>query len=187
MEFILEIDKAKNIVRQTYLSDGVRKENDAEHSWHTAVMAFILAEYFDENIDLLKVMKMMLLHDIIEIDAGDTYCYDKEAGATQEERELKAADRIYSILPEDQAEEYMRLWLEFEKKETAESRFCAILDRLQPTILNYANKGVAWKEHDVCSDQVMGRNAVTLNGPEKISSYFKDIINKSIEKGYLKK
>ena len=187
MDFILEIDKAKNIIRQTYLSDGVRKENDAEHSWHTAIMAFVLAEYFDKNIDVLKVMKMMLMHDIIEIDAGDTYCYDEKAALTQADRERKAAERIYSLLPEDQAREYMDLWLEFEGKETPESKYCAILDRLQPSVLNYANKGVSWKEHGVCFGQVMGRNAVTLNGPEEISSYFKNLIDNAVENGYLKK
>lgn len=187
MDFILEIDKAKNIIRQTYLSDGVRKENDAEHSWHTAIMAFVLAEYFDKNIDVLKVMKMMLMHDIIEIDAGDTYCYDEKAALTQVNREHKAAERIYSLLPEDQAKEYMDLWLEFEARETPESKFCAILDRLQPTVLNYASKGASWKEHGICYSQVMGRNAVTLNGPEEISSYFKNLIDNAVEKGYLKK
>jgi len=187
MEFILEIDKAKTIFRQTYLSDGKRKENDAEHSWHTAVMAFTLAEYFDPEIDVLKVMKMMLMHDIIEIYAGDTYCYDDAGNATKEQREMEAAEKIYSLLPEDQAKEYKALWLEFEAKNTPESNFCAILDRIQPIMLNYATDGRAWQEHGIYLEQVRKRCEVALNGPKEIRDWLEDLITDSVNKGYIKK
>lgn len=186
MDFILEIDKAKNIFRQTYLSDGKRKENDAEHSWHTAVMAFVLAEYFGD-VDVLKTMKMMIMHDLIEIYAGDTYCYDEEGNTTKEEREAAAAERLYSLLPEDQAEEYKALWLEFEAKESAESRFCEILDRLQPSMLNFATKGLSWKEHDIHLDQVLKRNKPALEGPQVVADYYKEELAKALEEGFLKK
>ena len=186
MDFLLEIDKAKMIFRQTYLSDGKRKENDAEHSWHTAIMAFVLAEYFDSSIDVMKVMKMMLMHDLVEIYAGDTYCYDEAGISTQEERELAAANRLYSLLPEDQMEEYKSLWLEFEAKETAESKFCEILDRLQPSMLNFANEGASWKEHDIHKHQVLKRNEPIFKGPETIAEYYKSKIEDAMEKGFLK-
>lgn len=187
MDFILEIDKAKNIFRQTYLSDGKRKENDAEHSWHAAIMAFVLAEYFGEDVDVLKTMKMMIMHDLIEIYAGDTYCYDEAENATKEEREMAAADKLYSLLPEDQAEEYKSLWLEFEAKESAESRFCEILDRLQPSMLNFATKGLSWKEHDIHLEQVLKRNKPALEGPEVVADYYKEELAKALEEGFLKK
>ncbi|MBE6008934.1 MAG: HD domain-containing protein [Lachnospiraceae bacterium] len=187
MEFILEIDKAKTIFRQTYLSDGKRKENDAEHSWHTAIMAFILAEYFDPDVDVLKVMKMMLMHDIIEIYAGDTYCYDDAGNATKEQREMEAAEKIYSLLPEDQAKEYKDLWLEFEAKNTREGNFCAILDRIQPIMLNYATDGRAWQEHGIYEHQVRKRCEVALNGPEDIKNWLENLIADSVNKGYIRK
>lgn len=186
MTFLLEIDKAKNIVRQTYLADGKRKENDAEHSWHIAVMAFTLAEYFGNDIDITKVMKMVLMHDLIEIDAGDTYCYDVKGYEDKAEREKKAAQRLYHLLPKDQEEEYRQLWEEFETGATAEANFAVILDRIQPIMLNYASEGIAWKEHGVFKDQVLKRNERTLDGPEEISQYFLEIIEMAVQKGYLK-
>lgn len=186
MEFILEMDKAKNIFRQTYLSDGKRKENDAEHSWHLAIMAFTLAEYFGKNIDVLKVMKMTLMHDIVEIDAGDTYCYDGKANEDKAEREQKAAERLYGLLPKDQAGEYQSIWEEFEEGKTAEANFAVILDRIQPIMLNYASDGKAWMEHDVYKYQVMNRNERVLNGPTEIADYLMKILDTAVEQGYLK-
>ena len=147
ISFIMELDKIKKITRQTYLSDGSRKENDAEHSWHLALMAFVLADYANEPIDVLKTMKMVLLHDVIEIDAGDTYAYDTEGNKTKRERELKAADRIFGLLPEAQQKEYRGLWDEFEAMETPESKFANMLDKVQPLFLNDASGGISWEEH----------------------------------------
>ena len=139
MNFILEIDKLKAVKRQTYLSDGVNKENDAEHSWHLAMMCLLLNEYANEKIDVLKTMSMVLIHDIIEIDAGDTYAYDEAGNQTKSEREKKAADRLFNILPEDQADMMMKLWREFEERKTPEAKFASAVDRVQPTMLNDAS------------------------------------------------
>lgn len=186
MDFILEIDKAKDIFRQTYISNGIRKENDAEHSWHIAIMAFTLSEYFDDRIDVLKVIKMVLMHDLVEIYAGDTYCYDTLANEDKAEREMKAANKIYGILPKEQGKEYMDIWLEFEKGESEESKFANILDRIQPILLNYKTDGRAWKEHDIYKEQVMKRNKVVLNGPKEISDFLMNTLNRAVKKGYLK-
>jgi len=186
MDFLLEIDKAKNIFRQSYLSDGNRKENDAEHSWHLAMMAFVLAEYFGEDIDVCKTMKMVLMHDVVEIDAGDTYCYDAVGYLDKAEREQNAAVRLYGLLPEDQKKEYMELWQEFEEGKTAEAYFANVLDRLQPVMLSYASGGKAWLEHDVHVDQLLNRNEKTLKSHEAIKGYFMDIVKKAVEAGYLK-
>lgn len=186
MEFILEIDKAKNIFRQTYLTDGQRKENDAEHSWHLAIMAFTLAEYFGKDIDILKVMKMVLMHDIVEIDAGDTYCYDVEANKDKAEREMKSAKRIYGLLPEDQKKEYQEIWEEFEEGTTKEAIFAVILDRLQPIMLNLASDGKAWLEHRVDKSQVLQRQETTLKeGPQDIIDYLLKILDTAVERGYV--
>lgn len=183
MEFILEADKLKNIGRQTYISDATRKENDAEHSWHLALMAVLLAEHAREKVDVLKVMTMVLIHDMVEIDAGDTYAYDESGKTTQKERENLAADRIFNILPKDQAE-YMRgLWDEFEACESPEARFARTLDNAQPIMLNDATDGLAWREHEVMLSQVMGRNAITGKGSENIWEYVHDIIIKNVSKG----
>ena len=144
MDFILEADKSKNIIRQTYLSDGSRKENDAEHSWHLALMCILLSEYANEKIDVLKTTAMVLIHDIVEIDAGDTYAYDTQGNTTKREREVKAADRIFNLLPADQAEKMRALWEEFEAGETPEARFAATLDKIQPVLLTNANNGKSW-------------------------------------------
>ena len=148
-QFALEIDKEKRIRRQTYCSDGETLENDAEHAWHAAMMAIIFAEYANEPVDVFKVVKMLLIHDIVEIDAGDTYAYDEVGIATQAEREQKAAERLYNLLPADQAQELMALWQEFEMCETSEARFAKAMDNLQPMMLNAATDGRAWNEHGV--------------------------------------
>lgn len=185
LSFIMELDKIKKITRQTYLSDGSRKENDAEHSWHLAVMCFVLSEYSNEPIDVLKTMKMVLMHDVIEIDAGDTYAYDAEGNKTKRERELKAAERIYALLPENQAKEYRRLWDEFEAMETAEAKFANVLDKLQPLLLNDAANGVSWEEHGVKVSQVLKRNARVHEGSEKIWEYARALIQKNVDEGHL--
>ena len=156
IDFIVEIDKLKHILRRTVLIDKSRRENDAEHSWHLAVMAILLKEYAAEDVDLEKVMKMVLVHDLVEIDAGDTFCYDAKANLDKRDRELCAADRLFAILPEDQAKELRRLWEEFEECTTPEARFAASLDRLQPFIHNVHTDGHTWK-NGVTSDQVHAR------------------------------
>lgn len=185
ISFIMELDKIKQIGRQTYLSDASRKENDAEHSWHLALMAFVLADYANEKIDVLKTMKMVLLHDVIEIDAGDTYAYDTEGNKTKRERERKAADRIFGLLPEMQAMEYRGLWDEFEAMETAEAKFANMLDKVQPLLLNDASGGKSWAEHGVKKSQVIARNARTHEGSEQLWEYAKALIEKNAAEGKL--
>ena len=183
MKFILEVDKVKEIFRQTYLSDGSRKENDAEHSWHLALMAVLLKEYANEEVDLLKVIPMVLIHDLVEIDAGDTYAYDQAGLATQRERETKAADRIFGLLPSDQAEVYRTLWEEFEAYETAEAKFAHALDNCQPLFLNDASGGKSWKEHGVHKSQIYKRNEHTAEGSVEIWEYMKTLVDKHIQLG----
>ncbi len=185
IQFIMELDKIKKIGRQTYLSDASRKENDAEHSWHLALMAFVLADYSNEPVDVLKTMKMVLLHDVIEIDAGDTYAYDAEANKTKRERELKAADRIFGLLPEAQKSEYRGLWDEFEAMETPESKFANMLDKVQPLLLNDASGGKSWAEHGVQISQVLKRDERVHEGSEEIWAYAKSILEKNVKNGRL--
>lgn len=187
MDFILEIDKEKFIGRQTYLSDGKRKENDAEHAWHMAIMVFLLAEYANESIDLLKTIKMLLIHDIVEIDAGDTYAYDEEGKKSQKDREMRAARRIFGILPEDQAQDLMALWREFEERKTPEARFARTMDNLQPMMLNAATDGKAWVEHEVHMDQILKRNEKTHEGSEELWEYAKkNWLLPNLEKGRIR-
>ena len=188
MEFALEIDKEKNILRQTHLSNQGRRENDAEHAWHMAVMAYILKEYSNEPVDIARVMIMCLIHDIVEIDAGDTYAYDEAGKKTQREREEAAKERLFSILPEDQGSELAAVFDEFEAGETAEARFVRAMDILQPLMLNHSNGGGDWREHGVAAAQVMERQEGTRRG----SSYIYEnvtlpIINEHIEKGDLER
>ena len=185
MEFILEVDKVKQIVRQTYLTDGSRKENDAEHSWHLALMAVLLKEYANEEVELAKVIPMVLIHDLVEIDAGDTYAYDSVGLATQRERETKAADRIFGMLPEDQGKRFRDLWEEFEAYETAEAKFAHVLDNCQPLILNDASGGKSWKEHTVRKSQIYKRNEHTAEGSREIWEYMKQLIDKHIQLGHV--
>ena len=185
MDFILEVDKVKNIMRQTYLADGKRKENDAEHSWHLALMAVLLKEYANEEVDLAKVIPMVLVHDLVEIDAGDTYAYDEAGAATMEEREKKAADRIYGILPKDQGKWLYGLWQEFEAYETPEAKFAHVLDNSQPLFLNDASDGISWTEHGVKKSQIYKRNRRTGEGSEKIWEYMQELIEKHIRLGHV--
>ena len=183
ISFIMELDKIKKITRQTYLSDGSRKENDAEHSWHLALMAVLLKEYANEEVDLAKVIPMVLLHDLVEIDAGDTYAYDQAGLATQRARETKAADRIFGMLPEDQGTKFRNLWEEFEAYETAEAKFAHVLDNCQPLLLNDASGGKSWKEHTVHKSQIYKRNEHTAEGSREIWEYMQQLIDKHISAG----
>ena len=185
-DFFREIDKEKFIGRQTYLSDGVRKENDAEHAWHMAIMAYLLREYANEEVDITKVMLMCLIHDIVEIEAGDTYAYDAENLKTQKAREDAAKEKLYSMLPQDQKQELIALFDEFEAGETAESKYAHAMDNLQPLILNDSNDGNDWKEHGVTAKQVYGRQSRTKLGSEKLYEVTDSIIKKHIKKGNLK-
>lgn len=182
MDFVMEVDKLKRIVRQSYISGASRKETDTDHSWSLAMMAFLLSEHANEKIDVLKTIKMVLIHDIVEIDAGDTYAYDENGNKTKRERELKAADRIFNILPDDQAAELRSLWNEFEANETKEARFAKTLDNIQPLMLNDITDGLAWREHEVRSEQIMKRNKATKDGSQKIWDFGKNIIMENIEK-----
>lgn len=186
LDFALEIDKEKNIFRQTHLSGHGRRENDAEHAWHMAIMAYLLKEYANEKVDIAKVMLMCLIHDIVEIDAGDTYAYDEEAKKTQKAREDEAKERIFSLLPPDQKKELTALFEEFEKEETAESKFARAMDNLQPLILNNSNGGNDWKEHGVSADQVYQRQMKTKYGSEILYEITDQIIKENIKKGILK-
>lgn len=186
MEFVLELDKLKHVMRQSYVADGSRRENDTEHSWHLALMAMLLSEYANEKVDMLHVIKMVLIHDAVEIDAGDTYAYDAAGNATKRQREVAAAERIFNILPEDQAEEMRNLWEEFEACDTPEAKFANALDRVQPLMLNDITGGRAWREHDIAASQVLERNKKTRDGSEELWGYVKDIIDKNEGLGNLR-
>ena len=185
LDFALEIDQEKNILRQTHLSGHGRRENDAEHAWHMSIMAYLLREYANEEVDIGKVMIMCLIHDIVEIEAGDTYAYDTVNLATQKEREDRAKEKIFSILPDDQKEEMIGLFDEFEANQTPEARFAHAMDNLQPLILNHSNHGGDWREHGVTSKQVYGRQAKTREGSEVLYQATDEILQENIEKGYL--
>ena len=184
--FILEADKEKNILRQTHLSGHGRQENDAEHAWHMAMMIYLLKEYANEPIDPAKTMMMALIHDIVEIDAGDTYAYDEKAMASQAERERLAAERIFGLLPDDQRDELRGLFEEFEAGETAEARFARTMDNLQPLMLNHSNDGGDWRAHQVTKTQVMKRHARNQLGSEVIGRYTKDLIEENVRKGNIR-
>lgn len=186
LDFALEIDKEKNILRQTHLSGHGRNENDAEHAWHMAIMAYLLREYSNEPVDITRVMLMCLIHDVVEIDAGDTYAYDEEDKKTQKAREEAAKERIYSLLPEDQKEELAAIFDEFEESKTPESKFAHAMDNLQPLMLNNSNDGGDWREHGVSAKQVYGRQSRTKEGSEKLYEVTDQIIKKHREKGNLK-
>lgn len=187
LRFAMEIDKEKNIFRQTHLSGRGRNENDAEHAWHMAIMAYLLREYANEEVDITRVMLMCLIHDIVEIEAGDTYAYDTENLKTQKAREDAAKEKLYSLLPEDQKQELIALFDEFEEYRTPEARYAHAMDNLQPLILNDSNDGGDWKEHEVTAEQVYGRQRKTRLGSEKLFEEVTDcIIRKHIEKGNLK-
>jgi putative hydrolase of HD superfamily len=185
IRFIIEIDKLKSISRRTYLIDSNRNENTAEHSWHLAMMAMLLAEYSNEPLDVSRVIKMVLIHDIVEIDAGDTFVYDSAAMAGKEERERVAADRLFGILPADQGGELRRLWDEFEARITPEARFAYALDRLAPQLHNYYTNGGSWKEHGISKDRVVARNADMSEGSASLWEWTKRLLEDAESKGFL--
>ncbi|MCD8020310.1 MAG: HD domain-containing protein [Clostridiales bacterium] len=170
-DFCLEIDKEKMIGRQTYLSNGEEKENDAEHAWHMAIMTLLLSEYSNEEIDVLKTIGMLLIHDLVEIDAGDTYAYDEEGKKTQHAREMAAADRIFGLLPEDQGNKLRSWWEEFDFGDTPEARFARAMDHIQPLMLNASTHGKSWEEHGIHLQQILGRNAETSKGSTQLWDY----------------
>ena len=185
VRFILEIDKLKSIIRQSYLLAGSRRENSAEHSWHVALMCMLLAEYAEQPVDLLRTMKMLLIHDIIEIDAGDTYCYDEAGVMDQSSRENAAAERLFGLLPEDQMGELSELWGELGERSTPEAKFVATIDRLMPLLHNYHTEGRSWREHGIRKDQVSARNEVMRDGSLALWKFATSLIDDTVDKGYL--
>lgn len=186
VNFIVEIDKVKNIFRQTYLADANRKENDAEHSWHLAISAFLLKEHVKEEVDLLKTILMVLIHDLVEIDAGDTYAYDDAGAIDKREREEKGAERIFGMLPEDQGTYFRELWEEFEAYESADAKFAHLLDNFQPLLLNDVSNGKSWEEHGVKKSQIYKRNEKIEETSVPVWEYMKALVQKHIELGHVK-
>ena len=186
VNFIVEIDKVKNIFRQTYLADANRKENDAEHSWHLAISAFLLKEHVKEEVDLLKTILMVLIHDLVEIDAGDTYAYDDAGAIDKREREEKGAERIFGMLPEDQGTYFRELWEEFEAYESADAKFAHLLDNFQSLLLNDASNGKSWEEHGVKKSQIYKRNEKIEETSVPVWEYMKALVQKHIELGHVK-
>ena len=185
IDFVLEIDKEKNILRQTHLTDYRRQENDAEHAWHIAVMIYLLKEYANEEFDVAKAMMMALIHDIVEIDAGDTYAYDTKNLETQKEREEKAAERIFGLLPEEQKQELKGLFEEFEACESSEAKFARVMDNFQPILLNDSNNGEDWKVHKIKKSQVENRQKSSQLGSKDIWEYTSELIERNVKKGNL--
>lgn len=187
IEFIVEIDKMKTILRQTSVIGVDKRENDAEHSWHISLMAVVLGEYSNEEVDILKVIKMLLTHDLVELYAGDTFCYDVKGNEDKRERELKAADKIYGMLDEDKGKELRALWDEFEDMKTPEALFAASMDRIQPMLSNYYNDGGTWKKYDVKKESIYKRISPVEKSSSELWEFMIDIIEKAEEKGFIKK
>ena len=187
IDFIKEIDKLKYIQRKTKLFNSDRHENDVEHSWHLGMMAIVLAEHANKAIDILKVVKMVMIHDIVEIDAGDTFMYDKQKNHSSTEEERKAAQRIFGLLPGNQAEELIAIWEEFEAGESEEARFAKAMDRFEPLLQNTSNLGGTWREFDVKYATVFEKKSIIKNGSTTIWNYAEELINQSVENGILKK
>jgi putative hydrolases of HD superfamily len=185
LDFVLELDRLKNVLRRTLLTDRSRHENSAEHSWHIALMAVVLAEHADEAVDVARVVKMLLVHDVVEIDAGDTYVYDVVAAADKVEREVRAAERLFGLLPEDQAAEVRALWDEFESRATPEARFAHAVDRLQPVLHNFATEGEAWRHHGVTADRVESVNRHIAEGSRSLWQHARRLIAEAVERGFL--
>jgi putative hydrolase of HD superfamily len=184
--FILEVDKLKEVFRQTQCTQSRRAENDAEHSWHLCLAAIVLAEHANEpRLDVLRVLKMLILHDLVEIDAGDTFAYDTARMAGQHEREAVAAGRIFGLLPADQAAEFRALWDEFEEQRSPESRFAAAIDRFQPCLLNSQTEGAAWRRHKVTEDRVLARNSPIAAGSAPLWDLTARIIRRAADLGHL--
>ncbi|HHW54387.1 MAG: HD domain-containing protein [bacterium] len=187
LDFIVEVDKLKKVYRQNVVIGTQRQENDAEHSWHLALMALLLSEYArDKDLDLFRVVKMVLIHDLVEIDAGDTFCYDEAAHEDKEERELAAAERIFNLLPEDQAQEMWELWREFEEGKTPEARFANSLDRFQPLLLNHHTRAHTWTKPGVTREKVLQRNGLIAENAPALWEYAQKVIDQAWEEGYLR-
>lgn len=187
-DFLREIDREKSIGRQTYLADASRKENDAEHAWHLAIMAILLSEYANEKLDVLRTVTMVLIHDLVEIDAGDTYAYDEEGKKSQRQREETAAERIFGLLPKDQGQKMREIWEEFEAAETAEAKFARTMDHIQPMMLNDASGGRSWLEHGIKLSQLLARNARTAEGSKELWEYaYENFALPNADKGRLQK
>ncbi|NLJ79378.1 MAG: HD domain-containing protein [Tissierellia bacterium] len=187
IDFLMEIDKLKHVYRQNLVANGSRRENDAEHSWHISVMALLLSEYADDDVDLFKVIKMLLIHDVVEIYAGDTFCYDIEAGKDKEERELKAAEQIFGILDEEKGRELRELWDEFEEKNTKEALFAASMDRLQPFINNYYSGGGTWKKFNVPKSAIYERIAPLKKISKRLWEFTTNMIEDAFDRGYIER
>ncbi len=185
IDFILKIDEEKNILRQTHLSNQGRRENDAEHAWHMAIMAYLLKEYSNAEIDIAKVMLMCLIHDIVEIEAGDTYAYDEAGKATEKAREELAAEHLFGMLPDDQKAELKGLFEEFERCESAEAKFAKVMDNFQPLLLNHSNNGEDWKQHEVRREQVVKRQEKSKTGSDVIYEKTMEMIEQNVHKGNL--
>jgi putative hydrolases of HD superfamily len=184
--FVRELDKLKQVQRQTWLTDKRRKENSAEHSWHIAVMALVLSEYAPgDDLDIGRVMQMLLIHDVVEIDAGDTFCYDQAAVAGQADREKEAAQRLFGLLPPDQAARFRNLWEEFEDRRTPEARLAHSLDRLQPILNNFLTEGKSWRANGITRRQVRDRNRIVAEGAPRLWEYIEDLLRRAVERGYL--
>jgi putative hydrolase of HD superfamily len=185
LAFVLEIDRLKGVLRRTLLCDRSRNENSAEHSWHIALMAVLLAEHAAAPVDVARVVEMLLVHDVVEIDAGDTYVYDLEANRDKEEREQRAAERLFGLLPADQAAAVRALWDEFEARATPEARFAHAVDRLQPLLHNFATEGAAWRQHGVRSEQVVSHNRHMAEGAPGLWDHARRLIEEAVARGYL--
>ena len=187
LEFLVEIDKLKSVYRQSYITDRSRHENDAEHTWHLMIMDIVLLEHADNrHLDIVKVLKMLAVHDLVEIDAGDTFAYDERGHEGKYEREKAAASRIFGLLPNDQRDEFLALWEEFEARETSEAQYAAAIDRLQPLIQNYRTEGKSWREHGVTSDKVLARNRHIGDISRELWEYVQTLVADSVSRGYLK-
>lgn len=187
IDFIVELDKMKSILRQTSIIGEDRREDDAQHSWHVSVAAMVLSEYANEKIDICKVIKMLLVHDLVEIYAGDTFCYDKKGNEDKKERELKAADKIYGMLDEKKGKELRALWEEFEEKKTSEALFAAAMDRLQPILSNYHNNGGTWKKYGVSQSEIYKRVAPIKKVSDELYTYMVSLLEDALEKGFIPK
>lgn len=188
MRFIVEVDKLKEIFRQTVLVNSRRPENDAEHSWHLCLLVIVLGEHANvPQLDTLRVLKMLLIHDIVEIDAGDTFAYDTAGMSDQHEREARAAERLFGLLPADQSADFRALWDEFEAKQTAEAKFATAVDRFQPMLLNCSTEGAAWARHGITHDRVVARNQHVREGSAALWEYAVEMLEQAVEAGHLKK
>lgn len=186
MAFIMEADRLKGVLRRSYITDKSRRENDAEHTWHLMLMAVMLAEHAnDKQLDLMKVLKMLVIHDVVEIDAGDTFAYDEKGHEDKFEREDAAARRIFGLLPVDQAQECYALWREFEERATPEAKYAAAIDRLQPMLLNFHTEGATWKENHITSKRVLHRNRMMEEGSRTLWEYAESLVTLAVERGYI--